>query len=55
MTDIESLQRHGMETALVSGVRHFSLMEDADTFNRVLRETIERFTDQAERLPPSLR
>lgn len=52
-TDTESLQRHGMETALVSGVRHFLMMEDAATFNRVLRETIERFTDQPERRPPA--
>lgn len=52
-TDVESLQRHGMETTLVSGVRHFPMMEDAETFNRALRETIERFTDQAERRPPS--
>ena len=53
-TDIESLQRHGMETALVSGVGHFPMMEDAETFNRVLRETIERFTDEAEQRSSSL-
>ncbi len=42
-TDIEALRRHGVKTVLVSGVGHFLMMEDPDTFNRLLGETIEEF------------
>ena len=42
-TDIESLQRHGVGTKLMSGVGHFLMLEDPDTFNRLLGETIEEF------------
>lgn len=42
-TDIEALQRHGVRTILLPGVGHFLMMEDPDTFNRLLGETIEDF------------
>jgi pimeloyl-ACP methyl ester carboxylesterase len=42
-TDIEALQRHGVKTVLMSGVGHFLMMEDPDTFNRVLAATIAGF------------
>jgi pimeloyl-ACP methyl ester carboxylesterase len=40
-TDVEALSRHGVTTKLVSGVEHFPMLEDPDTFNRVLAETVE--------------
>jgi pimeloyl-ACP methyl ester carboxylesterase len=42
-TDTESLQRNGVRTTLMSGVGHFLMMEDPDTFNRLLGEVIEDF------------
>jgi pimeloyl-ACP methyl ester carboxylesterase len=42
-TDIESLQRHGVMTVLMSGVGHFLMLEDPDTFNRLLGEVIDDF------------
>ena len=39
-TDVESLRRHGVKVVLMSGVGHFPMLEDPDTFNRVLGETI---------------
>jgi pimeloyl-ACP methyl ester carboxylesterase len=42
-TDFEALRRHGVKTVLMSGVGHFLMMEDPDTFNRLLSETIEEF------------
>ena len=39
--DIEALRRVGVETALMSGVGHFLMMEDPATFNRLLAETVE--------------
>jgi len=42
-TDSEALQRHGVQTVLMSGVGHFLMMEDSHTFNRLLSETIEEF------------
>ncbi len=42
-TDIDALRRHGVETVLMPGVGHFLMLEDPDTFNRLLGETIEEF------------
>jgi pimeloyl-ACP methyl ester carboxylesterase len=42
--DVEALQRHGVKAVLMSGVGHFPMMEDPDTFNRLLAETIVQFT-----------
>ena len=42
-TDIEALGRHGVRAVLMPGVGHFLMMEDPETFNRLLGETIEDF------------
>lgn len=42
-TDIEALRRNGVKAVLMSGVGHFMMMEDPDTFNRLLGESIEEF------------
>ena len=42
-TNIEGLRRHGVETVLMPGVGHFLMMEDPDTFNRLLGDVIEGF------------
>jgi pimeloyl-ACP methyl ester carboxylesterase len=42
-TDIEALRRHGVKTVLMSDVEHFLMMEEPDTFNRLLAETVEEF------------
>ena len=34
------------EVAYMSGVGHFVMMEDPETFNRLLEETIQKFIDQ---------
>ncbi len=41
-TDVETLERHGVNVVLISGVGHFLMMEHPASFNRVLGETIER-------------
>jgi pimeloyl-ACP methyl ester carboxylesterase len=43
-TDVKALQRHGVKAVLMPGVGHFLMMEDPDTFNHLLCETIEDFT-----------
>ena len=42
-TDPASLERHGVEAHLVSGVGHFQMMEEPGRFNAVLAEVIEGF------------
>ncbi len=42
-TDIEALQRYGVETVLMPGVGHFLMMENPDAFNRLLAESIAGF------------
>ncbi len=42
-TDIDALRRHGVETVLMPGAGHFLMMEDPETFNRLLGGTVERF------------
>ena len=39
-TDVGALRRHGVEAVLMSGVRHFPMLEDPERFNRLLGETI---------------
>jgi len=41
--DVESLASHGVTVVLMPGFGHFLMMEDPDTFNRLLGETIEDF------------
>lgn len=43
-TDVEALRRHGVSTVLMSGVGHFGMLEDPETFNRVLTEIVATFT-----------
>jgi pimeloyl-ACP methyl ester carboxylesterase len=42
-TDVEALRRHGVRAVLMPGVAHFLMMEDPETFNRLLDEAIESF------------
>ena len=42
--NIEGAQRHGIEVALMSGVGHFSMMEDPTTFNTLLGEVVNKFS-----------
>jgi pimeloyl-ACP methyl ester carboxylesterase len=43
--DIESAQRCGIKVRFMSGVGHFVMMEDAETFNSLLEEAIREFVD----------
>lgn len=40
-TDIESLQRHGVDTVLMRGVGHFLMMEEPAGFNNLLEAAIQ--------------
>jgi pimeloyl-ACP methyl ester carboxylesterase len=42
-TDFDALERHGVKASVMAGVGHFLMMEDPETFNRLLGETIEDF------------
>jgi len=42
-TDVEALRRHGVKAVIMSGVGHFLMMEDPETFNRLLAETVKDF------------
>ena len=42
-TDVDSLRRHGVEPIILTGVGHFSMLEDPDQFNPVLAATLESF------------
>lgn len=42
-TDVEAMARHGVEVTLVSGVGHFLMMEDPESFNRRLTEVVVGF------------
>jgi pimeloyl-ACP methyl ester carboxylesterase len=39
-TDVEALRRYGVQTVLMAGVGHFLMMEDPQTFNRLLEEAV---------------
>ena len=41
--DIEALRRHGVRAVLVPGAGHFPMLEDTDTFNRILHDVLEDF------------
>jgi pimeloyl-ACP methyl ester carboxylesterase len=43
-TDVEGLAQHGITTVVMPGVGHFLMMEDPETFNRLLGEVVEKFT-----------
>jgi pimeloyl-ACP methyl ester carboxylesterase len=42
-TNIEAARRYGIEVVLMSGVGHFVMMEDPQTFNRLLDEAVKNF------------
>jgi pimeloyl-ACP methyl ester carboxylesterase len=42
-TDTEALSRYAVRTVVMSGVGHFLMLEDPDTFNRLLGEAIDEF------------
>ena len=42
-TDTESLGRYGVSAVTMPEAGHFPMMEDPDTFNRLLAEAIEGF------------
>lgn len=46
-TDIETLERYGIRTLIAPGVGHFLMLENPDTFNRLLSETIAGFKPSA--------
>lgn len=41
-TDVESMQRSGVEVVLMSGVGHFLMMEDPERFNTLLRTVVDK-------------
>lgn len=41
-TDVNSLTAHGIETVIVEGVGHFSMLEDPDQFNAILLNSLRR-------------
>lgn len=41
-TNREAAQRYGIEVALMSGVGHFVMLEDPQTFNRLLDEAVKK-------------
>ena len=42
-TETDALQRHRVNTVLMPGVGLFLMMEDPDTFNRLLDQKVEGF------------
>jgi len=41
-TNTEVAQRQGIEVRWMAGVGHFGMMEDAQTFNRLLDEAVQK-------------
>jgi pimeloyl-ACP methyl ester carboxylesterase len=39
-TDIPSMERYGVQVMIMPGVGHFVMLEDPETFNRLLRTAI---------------
>ena len=39
---MEAAQRYGIEVILMSGVGHFMMLEDPQTFNRLLDEAVQK-------------
>ena len=42
-TNMAAMQHHGIEVVLMSGVGHCVMMEDPQTFNRLLDEVVQKF------------
>jgi pimeloyl-ACP methyl ester carboxylesterase len=49
-TNVETNQHHSpaFKAKIMSGIGHFNMMEDPETFNRLLEETIQEFVQQKE-------
>jgi pimeloyl-ACP methyl ester carboxylesterase len=49
-TNVETNKRHApsFKVKIMSGVGHFHMIEDPETFNRLLEETIQEFLQMAE-------
>ncbi len=49
-TNVETNQNYAssFKAAIMSGVGHFNMMEDPETFNRLLEETVQEFVQKAE-------
>ena len=45
-TNLLGAQRYGIETFVMSGVGHFVMLEDAETFNGLLGAAVKRFASQ---------
>ena len=43
-TNLEAAQRYGFEVMQISGVGHLVMMEDAQTFNRLLDEALQKLS-----------
>src|SRR5712691_5065743 len=41
-TNLEAAKRYGIEVVLMSGVGHFVMLEDPQTFNRLLDEAVQK-------------
>ena len=41
-TNVEMAERYGIEVVLMSGVGHFVMLEDPETFNRLLAVAVRR-------------
>ena len=41
-TDSAAAERYGITTELMSGAGHFVMLEDSETFNRVLENALNR-------------
>jgi pimeloyl-ACP methyl ester carboxylesterase len=41
-TDVDSMERHGVEVVIMTGVGHFLMMEDPERFNPILKTVIEK-------------
>ena len=46
-TDIEALERYGIRTLIATGVGHFLMLENPDSFNRLLSEALSGFKASA--------
>jgi pimeloyl-ACP methyl ester carboxylesterase len=46
-TDIEALERYGIRTLIATGVGHFLMLENADSFNRLLSKALDGFKSKA--------
>ena len=49
-THMEAAQRHGIEVVLMPRVGHFVMMEDPQTFNRLLEVAVQKFIRARESL-----